>query len=167
MELIKQYNLKQLINEPTHFTENSASLIDLILVRNTSNILTSGVIDCFLPNQTRYHCPVLALLKVVRPSIKTFKRKLWNYHQADFDRYRTLLSESDLENEIERYSNIADNVQYLTAAILRASEKSIPKKTATIRPNDHPWITCHIKNLIRRKKNVCLENTEKPQILIF
>ena len=106
MELIKQYNLKQLINEPTNFTENSASLIDLILVRNKSNILTSGVIDCFLPNQTRYPCPVLALLKFVRPSIKTFKRKVWNYHQAGFDRYRILLPESDLENEIERNWNI-------------------------------------------------------------
>ena len=81
-ELIKQYNLKQLINEPTHYTENSASLIDLILVRNRSNILTS---DCFLPNQTRYHCPVLTLLKFVRPSIKTFKRKVWNYHQTLID----------------------------------------------------------------------------------
>ena len=43
MELIRQYNLKQLINELTHFTESTASLIDLIVVRNKSNILTSGV----------------------------------------------------------------------------------------------------------------------------
>ena len=71
--------------------------------------------------------------------MKTFKRKVWNYHQTDFDRYRTLLSEKDLENEIERNSNIDDNVQYLTPAILRASEESIPNKTVTIRPNDHPW----------------------------
>ena len=137
-ELIKQYNLKQLINEHTHFTKNSASLIDLILLRNKSNILTTGGIDCFLPNQTRYHCPVLVLLKFVHPSIKTFKRKVWNYNPADFDRYCTLLSESDLENENERNSNIDDNVQYLTTAIVRASEVSIPNKTATIRPNDHP-----------------------------
>ena len=31
-DLIQEYNLTQLINEPTHFTENSSSLIDLILV---------------------------------------------------------------------------------------------------------------------------------------
>ena len=44
VELIKQYNLKQPITEVTHFTENSASLIDLILVRNNSSILTSELL---------------------------------------------------------------------------------------------------------------------------
>ena len=46
-DLIQNYNLKQLIQEDTHFTENSSSLLDLILVRNSSNILTSGVVDSF------------------------------------------------------------------------------------------------------------------------
>ena len=36
--LIQSYDLKQLIQEQTHFTENSSSLIDLIQARNTSNI---------------------------------------------------------------------------------------------------------------------------------
>ena len=153
-------------NEPTHFTENTASVIDLIFVRNKSNILTSRVTDWFLPNQIRYHCPVLVLLKFLRPSTKTFKRKMYNYHQADFDRYRTLLSESDLENEIERNSNIDDNVQYLAAAILRASEESVPNKTVTIRPNDHPWITCHIKNLIRKRKRM-YRKYRKPSNIDF
>ena len=79
---------------------------------------------------------------------------MWNYHQGDFDRYRTILSESDLENEIERNSNIDDNVQYLTAALLRASEESVQNQTVTIRPNDHLWIACHIKNLIRKRKRI-------------
>ena len=39
-ELIQIYNMKQLISDPPHFTENSSSLIDLILVCNSSNILT-------------------------------------------------------------------------------------------------------------------------------
>ena len=50
-ELIQQYNLNQLIREPTHFTEHSASLIDLVLVRNTTSIVTSGVADSFIPDR--------------------------------------------------------------------------------------------------------------------
>ena len=38
-ELIQTYNLHQLINVNTHFTEQSSSLIDLILVRNTAHFL--------------------------------------------------------------------------------------------------------------------------------
>ena len=33
-DLCQQFNFEQLINEPTHFTENSSSLIDLILTIN-------------------------------------------------------------------------------------------------------------------------------------
>ena len=47
IDLLLEYNLKQLITEPTHFTENSSSLNDLILVRNNINVLTSGVADPF------------------------------------------------------------------------------------------------------------------------
>ena len=41
-DLLQQYNLTQLIDSETHFTETSASLIDLIMVRNTNTILKSG-----------------------------------------------------------------------------------------------------------------------------
>ena len=54
-ELMQEYNMKQLISGPTNFTEHSSTLIDLMLVRNNNNILTSGVIDTFIPNQIRYH----------------------------------------------------------------------------------------------------------------
>ena len=56
--------LKQLITEPTHSTEILFSLIDLILLRNYSNILSSGVTDPFVPDQNRNHCPIIVLLKV-------------------------------------------------------------------------------------------------------
>ena len=64
--LIQEYNLKQLVNEPTHFTEHSSSLIDLILARSNTNVLMSEVADTFIPNQIRYHCPIILLLKFFR-----------------------------------------------------------------------------------------------------
>ena len=39
-ELILEYNLTQLISEPTHVTEHSSSILDLILVRNKKQRLT-------------------------------------------------------------------------------------------------------------------------------
>ena len=50
-ELIHEFNLIQLITEPTHYTEISTSTIDLILVRNNTNVLCSGVADSFIPEQ--------------------------------------------------------------------------------------------------------------------
>ena len=43
-----------------------------------------------------------------------------------------------------------------------AASKSIPNKTVTIRPNDHPWITCFIKNLIRKRKR-CYQKIKKKK----
>ena len=65
-------------------------------------MLTSGVIDNFLPDQIRYHCPIIVLFKFLRPSVKTYKRQVWLFPQADFTRYRELLSEYNFEEDIER-----------------------------------------------------------------
>lgn len=129
--LIKQYNLKLIINEATHFTENSSSLIDLILVRNNANILVSGVGDPFIPDQIRYHCPVLVLLKFLCPADKTFNRKIWNYSQPDFNMFRDLLSRIDFENYLESNTNIEDNVRFIAEAITDASVKAIPNKVVS------------------------------------
>ena len=66
-DLMQEYSMKQLITEPTNFTEHSSTLIDVILVRNTNNILTSGVLDTFIPNQIRYHWPTVVIMKFIRP----------------------------------------------------------------------------------------------------
>ena len=57
-----EFNLTQLISEPTHFTKDSSSKLDLILVPNKANVLFSRVIDPFTPEQVRYHCPTIVLL---------------------------------------------------------------------------------------------------------
>ena len=97
-DLMQLYRLKQLIKEATHYTEHSASLIDLIMVRNESNILTSGVADPFISDQIRYHCPTLVLLKFTRPTLTSYKRKIWNYARADFDKFREILREHGPSN---------------------------------------------------------------------
>ena len=99
-DMMLQFNLKQLIQEATHFTEHSSSLIDLILVCNERNILISGVVDPFIPDQIRYHCPTIVVLKFVRPSLKTYTRKIWYYARAECDQYREILGRHDLEIKI-------------------------------------------------------------------
>ena len=152
-DLLLQFNLTQLITDATHFTETYASLIDLIMVRNRNNILTSGVADPLFPDLIRYHCPVFVFLKFIRPKVKTYKRKIWNYQRADFAKYRQILSEHDLPNRI-RGNELDTSVQIVADAIFDAAEKSIPNKIVNIRPSDYPWITCHIKSLIRKRRRV-------------
>ena len=57
-DLCEQFSLEQVINEPTHYTEYSSSLLDIILTNNKDHIILSGVGDPFLTQEVRYHCPV-------------------------------------------------------------------------------------------------------------
>ena len=54
--LASSYNLTQLIDEPTNYTEQSSSTIDLILVNKPANVLYSGVSSPFISGLVRYHC---------------------------------------------------------------------------------------------------------------
>ena len=53
-------SLYQLIDEPTHFTEHSSSIIDLVFATNKDNVILSGVGDPFLQQNIRYHSPSMS-----------------------------------------------------------------------------------------------------------
>ena len=105
-ELIHKFNLTQLITEPTHYTETSTSTIDLILVRNITNVLCSGVADSFIPEQVRYHCQTIVILKFLRAYIPAYKRRIRNFQLADYEKYKRLLNESNILEKIEIERNI-------------------------------------------------------------
>ena len=84
-EITREFNLTQLISEPTHFMEDSSSIHDLILVCNKINILFSGVIYPFTPEQVRYHCPTTVLPKILCPRTAAYKRGVWYYKLANYD----------------------------------------------------------------------------------
>ena len=138
-DLMLQFHLTQLIHvaDSTNFTENSSSLIDLFLVRNLSNVLFRGVLDSFIPDQTRFHCPIIILLKFCRLTLKSFKRRIWNYNLADYDKYRDLLYRSDLIMDLTLV-NIDDVVQNITGEMHNASLEAIPNKVFTNRPSNQP-----------------------------
>ena len=135
-------------------------------MRNSSNILTSGVVDSFIPDQIRFHCPILVILKFLHPSTKAFKRRVFNYERANFDIFRAQLTSYKLEENIANNNNINENVAYVMDTLNKSSQNSIPSKVVTIRPNEHPWITCQIRNLIRKRKRT-FKNIRKHKTYYF
>ena len=150
LDIATQYNMSQIINEPTHFTESSSSLIDVYLVSSECSVNTSGVGDPFLDQQQRYHCPVYCLLHCNKPHAKSFKRLVWKYDQCNFDNMRrdaAAYNWDSLENnDIDTYAN------NITQTIISLSKKHIPNKTVTIRQSDPPWMHNEIRKCIRKRK---------------
>ena len=148
--LCEQLSLVQSIEEPTHFTETSSSLIDLLLVNNNEHLILSGVGDPFLHLDIRYHCPVFGVFNFRKPKCLSFKRRIWKYDDGNYEMLRQKASATNWNdfqnNDINTYcENLTEHLQSIT-------EMCIPNKVITIRPSDPPWITTFIKRHIRKRK---------------
>ena len=148
-EFCNQFSLTQVVNEPTHFTEHSPSLIDLMLVSNPNYVILNGVGDPFLGQDLRYHCPIFGVFKFCKPIRRSFTRHIWRYEQENYDLLKEMASSTDwkaLHNpDINVYA------KRLIDKILELSKDCNPNKIVTIRPSD-PWMTSSIKRYIRKRK---------------
>ncbi len=143
--ICSQFALFQCISSSTHFTEHSESIIDLLFVSNQNSVVISGTGDPFLPQETRYHCPIYGLLKFAKPKFKSFKRKIWQYELGDYDLLRRdclAVDWNDLKsNDINEY---ADSI---TSKIITLASSHIPNKDILVRQFDPPWITTNVRRM--------------------
>ena len=161
--LCEQLSLVQSIEGPTHFTETSSSLIDLLLVNNKEHLILSGVGDPFLHQDIRYHCPVFGIFNFRKPKCLSFKRRIWKYDDGNYEMLRQKASATNWNdfqnNDINIYcENLIEHLQSIT-------EMCIPNKVITIRPSDPPWITTSIKRHIR-KRNRAYKRAKKTNLPI-
>jgi len=137
--IIKWYNAHQLINTPTHFTENSHSIIDVIIVKHAHTVISSFVSDPLSPALTRYHCPIACVLNFAKLKTNNYKRHVWLYNKGD----NTLNS-----NSIDQTASI------IADTIISAASKTIPNTYVTIRPNDIPWMHNAIRKQMKHRNKL-------------
>ena len=150
--LCTQFSLHQLLTDPSHFTEHSSSLLDLILVSNKEHLILHGVGDPFLDQQLRYHCPIYGFCKFSKPKAKAFTRHIWMYNNGNFGLLREKASSIDwraLEND-----DISLYASNLNSTILSLTKECIPNKSIRVRTSDPPWITTLLKRQIRKRKRL-------------
>ena len=82
-------------HEPTHFTELSSSLIDLIATNVENNVIYSGVRESILEQNIRYHCPVFSILDFEKHKQPCFKRKIWKFDNGNYDLLNRLIRNFD------------------------------------------------------------------------
>jgi hypothetical protein len=125
--LIAAYNSEQLITSPTHFTEHSSSLINLIFVKYHQNVITSFMkpIPLFLIS------PVSIVLKLSKPKQNNFKRHIWLYDKGDNDTFRDKLRSSDLQSLLSN-DTVDESVDILSNTIIQVASETIPDKEVTM-----------------------------------
>ena len=152
LDICQHYNLTQLISEPTHFTENSSSIIDLFFMSREDSVLLSGVGEPILDLNIRYHCPIYCVLNLNKHKSTTFTRHIWLYDRGDYASFANELSDTNWNllknNDINTYAN------NITDHIIKVSEKFIPNKVIKVRQSDPNWLTNSIKKMMRKRKRL-------------
>ena len=151
-DLCQHFNLEQIISEPTNYTENSMSIIDLFLVSNKNRVLLSGVSEPFFDQNIRYHCPIYCVYKFDKVITPSFTRHIYLYHRGDNETPALELTRTDWsslkDNNVDVYAqNVTDRILYLV-------NKHIPNKHVHIRKSDPPWLSNTIKRLMRKRKRL-------------
>ena len=148
--ICREFSLTQTISEPTHFTESSQSIIDLIFTSKTDLIHNSGVGDPFLQQELRYHCPVFGILNLKSKSKTVITRHIWLFDKGDYNLLRSKASQFDWnsakDQNIDKYAN------NINQSIISIASHCIPNRNVTIRSQEPLWITSEIKRLIRKRK---------------
>ena len=142
-------NLQQMITEYTRYTDDSATLIDLVLTPCPEIIEKVGVLP---PVKSDHHC-VFAEIKNNMPSKHSFKRTLYMYSKLNEEEFLEKIGNVDWDNVVN--SDTVDlAAELFSNTMMDISTTCMPVKSITVKSNDAPWITQEIKKLIKKKQNI-------------
>jgi hypothetical protein len=130
------YNLHQLINEATNFTEHSQSLIHLILTNNPP-FITYTEDGPTLTGLTGFHCRTYYIFSC--------KKHTW----VNYDDLRRALQSVQWDTLIIE-NHVNQSVTIVARTILHIAMLNVPNKAIAIRTKDCPWITNDITCAIRK-----------------
>ena len=143
--------LTQLIDKPTHILPNSSTCIDLVFTSSPKFVIDSGVHASLHPRS--HHQVIYTKLNFKVHFSPSYKRKIWDFSQADIDSIRQAILEVDWERSFSNL-NINEKVMHLTDCIQNIFSNFVPNKIVTVRDKDAPWMTPEVKKLILQKAKI-------------
>ena len=162
LDLVTSNNLFQIIDEFTHVTPHSSSLLDLIITDAPGYVIDHGTKS---PLGDPFHCRIYCKINIHFNRETAYKRKIWNYNLVDYNSFTTSLLTAPW-SLLDIFDDLEDAVDYFHNLFLKIAEEHIPNKTVIIRPRDKPWFTSRVRCEFRKrdrahskyKKNPTIEN---------
>ncbi len=142
---LNDVNLYQLIDEPTRITEDSASLLDLIITDSPGYIDNLNVLP---PIGDLDHNIVYGCLKFVTDKPANIKRTVWHYDRANFDELNVEFQNAPWNTAFMLYNDPNEILEFYYELLKLGMEAHIPKKTINKRKKDKPWMTGYIRHLL-------------------
>jgi hypothetical protein len=87
IDMMRLFNLTNVIEKPTRVTHNSRTLLDPIIVSDTIIYVFSDVFK--LPDNTSDHDASVVILQCSKNISRLFKRELWQYKKINYEKFVT------------------------------------------------------------------------------
>lgn len=147
MSLCRNFNLENHISEPTRVTANTESCLDLFITNLNERIQETKISH---PVGNSDHCTIELKIILKFSFNKTYKRLIWEYNRADFDKFREQLSIAPWKDGLDAL-DIDGSCDRWTELFLSIARDNIPHKCVTVRQNDKPFYTSELRNLKRKR----------------
>ena len=134
--LARQFNLEQVITEPTHFNDESETLIDHIYASHYFKNNYAGVFD--VTNSD--HKAVYIIKHNIVPKIPYKIITTRNLSNLDFDLICTELDNIDW-SELHAINNPDDILDYFEAQVIKIIDKYAPMSKRRVKGFRNPWMT--------------------------
>ncbi len=92
-DILNLNNMSNLIEEPTRVTELSHTLLDPIAISSNVNSLNVGILKTDRTISDHYATTIFISIDII--SNEPFKRRVWNYKRADFNRLNDIIRTTD------------------------------------------------------------------------
>ena len=141
--LVYEYNLSQIVNAPTR----ELNLLDLLITNRSNYILKVDVID---PIDNLDHNMITGELKVQYTKQLNYKRVVRHFTDERLETLNTRLKDIDWPHIIQNDMTVDGCVASFYATLTEQLDLVIPPVTITIRPQDKPGMTHHIRKLFKQ-----------------
>jgi exonuclease III len=143
VDMTTSFGLHQLINEPTHHTDTSANILDLIFTDSPGYVTESGILP---PLGTSKHAVVYCKSTKTRRNEKPYTKGIWKYQEADVDGLNIALGDFPFDEVLGEYGDVNHLAEIWTHLVLSITKEYVPYHTIKVKPRDKPWINKDIRD---------------------
>ena len=148
LNFCRSYNLSQLITRPTRVTETTSSILDVILVSDTKQVLNVMVLESSISD----HDLVYITLKLKKERSKPVYITTRSYKHYKADAFYDDVSKAPW-SIIDVFDDVEDKLHVFNLLFSSILDQHAPIKTFKVRGKPNPCITDNIRALMKTRDN--------------
>ena len=144
-DLFASYGFTQLIYIPTRITDTSTSLIDLLYVDSSEDVVIHGTLP-----KIADHDGIFASFNTLSAKPEPVTKMIYDYKNCDIEGLKSFIKNYDFETHVFSHPTVLQ-AENFSNVLVEAISLFVPTKTIKFHPKDQPWCNAYTRLLLRKK----------------